>query len=298
MIINIQVNFTTGIGDFYTYFCEAYFFCKQLKSLGYNTHLYLYTRNTIDFWNLFDKEAHQYFDEVTLINVPKTSEDFDGYQIIYPSVEHAPGVHCWEAFAPQNFNAEYVVYQINLGRPHNLNYTHLNDFPKLSQNVIEKTNNFRVDNQLNNFSVVHFRDRDDSGDRFNNQLLNQQYQSYSIDTNSFANIEKICKENEKVFVCSNNVAIKKYLQSLHNNIVISDDNILKTTNRSYCDEEYWYFCLTEFCLMSMPTQIYLFNNYSWITNFISYGLFHNKYSIINPYNTNPFVKNFGGFVFS
>jgi hypothetical protein len=30
-LIYIQINFTSGIGDFYTYFCEIYFLSKQLK---------------------------------------------------------------------------------------------------------------------------------------------------------------------------------------------------------------------------------------------------------------------------
>ena len=40
MTINIQINFSSGIGDFYAYFCEIYFSSKQLKELGHDVHLY------------------------------------------------------------------------------------------------------------------------------------------------------------------------------------------------------------------------------------------------------------------
>jgi hypothetical protein len=109
-------------------------------------------------------------------------------------------------------------------------------------------------------------------------------------------IKEICENNEKVFVCSNSVRIKTYIKEHFSNIFLYDDNVLKTTRRDYSDEEYWEFCLIEFCLISMAEKINIFTNYSWISNFISYGVFNNKFGIVNPYQNNLFIINNGAFM--
>ena len=78
--------------------------------------------------------------------------------------------------------------------------------------------------------------------------------------------------------------------------LIYNDDILKTTRRDYSDVEYWNFCLIEFCLISMAKNVNMFTNYSWISNFIAYGVFNSELGVINPYHDNPFVKNCGPFM--
>jgi len=309
MVINIQVNFTSGIGDFYTYFCEIYFTSKQLKEKGHQVDLYYNSRRTIDFLSLFDSKYYQYFDNIIMSEYPKSLNDFIGYHVIYPGKNWVTGAHCWEIFAPIDFNDDYTRYFINLSHPELLNYGELSDFPKLSNTIIENTKKFIVDNDLTNFSVIHFREWDDIGDAYNSRVLNpniegEEFQvrnktlkkEFNITEDKMLQIKEICDNNEKVFVCSNSVRVKIYIKEHFNNVFIYNDNILKTTRRDYNDVEYWNFCLIEFCLISMAKNVNMFTNYSWISNFIAYSVFNSELGVINPYHNNPFIKNYGPFM--
>lgn len=309
MIVNIQLNFTSGIGDFYTYFCEIFFSAKQLKSLGYEIHLYFNTKRKIDFLNLFEPKYYEYFDQIFFIEYGKTLNDFKNYKIFHPHNTWNPGVHCWEMFVPENFNNDITKYYFNLSHSGLLNYEELNDFPKLSKNIVDKTQKFKEENNLKDFSVLHFREWDDIGDEYNNRILNPNItgeeftirhkklkSKFSINENILQQIKKICDENSIVFVCSNSMKIKQYISEQFNNVFLYEDNVLKTTQRDYSDEEYWNFCLIEFCLISMSENINIFTNYSWISNFIAYGVLNNKFGTVNPYKDNSFVKNYGAFM--
>jgi hypothetical protein len=309
MNINIQINFTSGIGDFYTYFCEIYFAAKQFKEKGHQVNLYFNSRRTIDFLSLFDTKYYQYFDNIEMSKYPKSLNDFHGYQVIYPGENWVTGAHCWEIFTPIEFNDDYKKYFINLSHPGLLNYTELSDFPKLSNTIIENTKKFMTDNNLNNFSVIHFREWDDIGDAYNSRVLNPNIEGdefqvrhktlkkdFSISEDKMLQIKEICDNNEKVFVCSNSIRVKTYIKEHFDNVFLYSDDILKTTTRDYSDVEYWNFCLIEFCLISMAKKVNIFTNYSWISNFITYGLFNSEFGIINPYHDNPFVKNYGTFM--
>ena len=46
----------------------------------------------------------------------------------------------------------------------------------------------------------------------------------------------------------------------------------------------------------MAEKINIFTNYSWISNFIAYGVFNNKFGIVNPYQNNLFIINNGAFM--
>jgi len=309
MNINIQINFTSGIGDFYTYFCEIYFAAKQFKEKGHQVNLYFNSRRTIDFLSLFDTKYYQYFDNIEMSKYPKSLNDFHEYQVIYPGENWVTGAHCWEIFAPIEFNDDYKKYFINLSHPGLLNYSELSDFPKLSNTFIENTKKFMTDNNLNNFSVIHFREWDDIGDAYNSRVLNPNIEGdefqvrhktlkkeFSISEDKMLQIKEICDNNEKVFVCSNSIRVKTYIKEHFDNVFLYTDDILKTTTRDYSDVEYWNFCLIEFCLISMAKKVNIFTNYSWISNFITYGVFNSEFGIINPYHDNPFVKNYGPFM--
>jgi hypothetical protein len=309
MTINIQINFSSGIGDFYTYFCEIYFSSKQLKELGHDVHLYFNSKRKIDFLNLFEPKYYEYFDQIFLIENGKTLNDFENYKIKYPHEKWPAGVHCWEMFVPEEFNDDYKKYFVNLSHPGLLNYEDLSNFPKLSEEIIKNTENFRIDNGLNNFSVIHFREWDDIGDAYNVRILHPDIQdeefqvrhktlksAFSIDKNTMNKIKDICDNNQIVFVCSNSMRVKRYIKEHFTNVFLYDDDILKTTKRDYSDEEYWNFCLIEFCLISMAEKINIFTNYNWISNFIVYGVLNNKTGVVNPYKDNSFVQNYGSFM--
>jgi hypothetical protein len=309
MVVNIQINFTSGIGDFYTYFCEIYYVAKQLKENGHEVHLYFNSKRKVDFLSLFEPIYYQFFDKMEILDTPKSSKDFGDYEVVYPNKSWISGQHCWEMFFPINVTENYRSYYFNLSHPGLLNYFELSDFPKLSKDIFDKTKKFITDNGLNDFSVIHFREWDDIGDAYNSRVLDpsidgDEFQvrhmklkkEFTLNDTIMEQIQKISNENEKVFVCSNSIRVKTYVKEHFKNVFLYDDNILKTTKRDYSDEEYWNFCLIEFCLISMAKQINIFTNYSWISNFIAYGVFNNQFGVVNPYQDNEFVKNYGLFM--
>lgn len=304
----LQINFTSGIGDFYTYFCELYFLAKILKQKNFKVCLLFNSLRKIDFINLFEPEYYKYFDEIKLNNRPESTTSLGNYKVIFPHPNWTTGQHCWEAFAPIDFEETLNFAYINLSRMGYLNLTEYSNFPKLSNKYIKKTLETKEKYGLNNFVVIHFRDLDDVGDTFNNRLLNNSTGSFTVRGYQFeenfslservsSKLRSIVDSYSKVFLCSNNVRVKKYIEENYDNIIILDENLLTTLNRDYSDEEYWEYCLIEFCMTSFSEKIFLFTNYCWISNFISYGVMNNKHEVVNPYNTdNGFVEHCGVFM--
>lgn len=304
----LQINFTSGIGDFYTYFCELYFLAKKLKEKNYKVCLLFNSIRKIDFVNLFEPEYYQYFDEIRLVNRAESISTLGNYKVIFPHPGWVTGQHCWEAFSPIDFEEILDMAYINLSRMGYLNITEYSNFPKLSKTYVEKTLKTIEKYNLDNFVVVHFRDLDDVGDTFNNRLLNNSSGSFNVREYQFEEnfilsekislkLKSIVDTYSKVFLCSNNVRIKKYIKENYNNIISLDENLLSTINRDYSDKEYWEHCLIEFCITSFSKKIFLFTNYCWISNFISYGIVNNKRGVVNPYNTdNGFVEHCGVFM--
>ena len=294
MIINIQLNFTSGIGDFYTFFCEIYFTAKQLKKLGHDVHLHLNLKSEIDFLNIFLPQYYECFYKIFIDNQGKTLKDFQNHKIQYPHNAWQPGIHCWEMFVPNDFNANNLKQYFFNWAHRQLNYEELNNFPQLSEKIVNNTFQFKEQCDLQTFDIIHFRELDNiayiDNDRFSKNSTEFK-NTYSNLLNTINNISN----NKQIFICSNSVSIKQYFKNHCNNIHIYQEDLSKTINRNYTNNQYFDFCLNEFCLMSMCDKIHTFTNYGWVSNFLIYGALHNKFGVTNPYKNDSFIKQYGHF---
>jgi hypothetical protein len=304
--IFLQINFTSGIGDFYTYFCEVYFLSKLLKEKNYTTCLIFNSKRKIDFINLFQEKYYNFFDEIIITESPQSCQSLGDYKIIFPGSTWASGLHCWEAFAPNDFNEDLHFAFINLSRMGYLNIEKYSDYPKLSDKIIENTLNIKKLYNLDDYVILHFRDWDDIADAYNNNLINNIKQPFEVrgyrfngelefTESALSKLTEILKIENKILLFSNNLEIKKVIKEMSDKIVLLDENLIKTCRRDYNDTVYWDFCINEFNLISYSKKIYLFSNYSWISNFISYGILNNiNLDSVNPYNSNnKLVETFG-----
>lgn len=309
MKIYLQINFSSGIGDFYTYFCEAYFLSKRLKEKNYNTILYFNTNRDVDLLTLFETSYYQYFDEVYQIKSPKNKKDFGDYKILFPHESWDSGLHCWEVFVPVEFSDFIEFTFVNFSRFGMINFEKESDFPKFNVIIQQKVSDYLNKNNLDNFSLVHFRDWDDIGDAMNSRIVNNQdprkdfyVRDYLVSKDlklpDYVDpiLKKISGDNSLVYICSNNMEIKNFVKNKFENFISFDEDPLVTLRRNYSQKEYWDYCLIEFCLIMFCKEIHLFTNYSWITNFISYGVLQNAQGVFNPYQNSNFVKKHGEFL--
>jgi hypothetical protein len=206
-------------------------------------------------------------------------------------------MHCYDVFAPTNFNDDLDFPYINLSRLGNQTIEKYDDYPKFSNSIIEKVKNIKIKYELDSFSIMHFRDLDDIADYFNDNILNNNKTPFAVrdyifkgyiefTDDALTHIKKIAKNENKILVFSNNIEIKNTLKKMYNNFILLDEDYKKTVNRDYNDNDYWEYCLIEFILFSFSKKIYLFNNYCWISNFISYGILNNiHHKPVDPYNS-------------
>lgn len=307
MNISIQINFFSGLGDFYSYFCEVYFFCKKIKDKNYKIKLFIHTNNKIDFSNLFEKKYYEFFEEIVVIPTPISLKDFDNYTVFYPK-NSSTGQQGWDVFVPTDFTYDLPIIRFNLMNP-SMEYLELSDFPKFNNSIIEKVNNFLETNELKNFSILHFRDLDDVADVMNVSVKDSEFlqddlyvrdyykvkKNFSLPHKIEEKINSIKEKEKKLFICSNNAKIKKYVVEKFGGFIIHEDDIEGLLRRSYSDESYLEHCLIEFCLISKANKIYSFSNYSWVSNFLIYGILHKNGNPINPKIENDFIELCGEF---
>lgn len=290
-MIYLHLNFTSGFGDFYTFFCEAYFTAKKLKELGYVTNLLINTRNKINILTLFENEYYQYFDNIDIIESPKKNDDFPNHYVYYPDNNWKIGVHRWELIVPNNIKLYFEIPRFNLGETTLAIFNEFSNFPKFNNSILEKNKIFLEKNNLDDFIVIHFRYRDDIADEYNYSAINPPKKEIIFDEKINNDLDRIFSENKKILVCSNNGVLKSFLKEKYENVIIYENNFNSLLSRTYSDEEYLEFVLTEFIAQLKANKIYLYSNYWWITNFITYAMLHNQTGPINPYDDNSkFIK--------
>jgi hypothetical protein len=295
MKLYIQINFGSGLGDFFAYFYEVYFFSKEMKNKGYNINIIIHTKNKINFKELFEEKYYNVFNSFEIKSEVTTHLNFTNYKVVNINL-NSIGDQSWELFAPIEFNEPFLFKKFNLVSQ--TNYDNLIDFPKLNTHIIDKINYFIRDKELDDFVVIHFRDRDDIADQYNSQLIsnNSQLLYNNLNKEVLEKLKYITQHNKKVFVCSNNIQIKILLDELYPNVIIYKDNVETILKRTYSDDDYFMHCITEFYIISKATKIFSFSNYSWVSNFLIYGLLHSKNKPINPNDSeNNFFETCGDF---
>jgi hypothetical protein len=283
MKLYIQINFGSGLGDFFAHFCEVYFFSKKMKEKGYSMNLIIHTKNKINFRTLFQEKYYEVFDNFEVKQTPTRASDFIDYKVLN-SDDDSVGIHQWELFTPIEYTEPFDFIRFNLAQQ--VNYEDLYDFPKLSENITKEIDSFISEKNLDDFVVIHFRELDDVADNYNHQILQNNLESVNFNQNyrALEKVEDIINNNKKVFVCSNNVKIKLMLSERYPNVIIYNDNVQKIIHRTYSDEEYLNHCITEFYILSKAKKIFSFGKYVWISNFLIYGLIHFQETATNPNN--------------
>lgn len=296
-----KLNYHLGLGDFYTSACEIFYIGDKLKKEKHSLFLFLTIKPQIDFYGFFEKKFYDLFEKIYVNESSRLNEDFYHFKCIYE-------LESWGLFG-ENEIKDFDVKHFNLARPAILNYTQSDYTLKLSETIIKKTKMYLQDNQMNKFCSIHFRCRDDQADIFNfidsenlpTKIIDIDGKKVNKDlvlNNETLNaLEVILNNYDKVFVCSNCILIKNHLKSISNKIVVLEENYTSTLKRSYADKQYFDLCVLEFCIMSFTEKIFLFTNYSWISNFLAYGIlthdFHNK---VNPYGVNPIISQYSDFL--
>lgn len=295
-----KLNYHLGLGDFYTSACEIFYIADKLKTENKSLYLFLTIKPEIKFFEIFEKKFYDLFELIYINDAPESYAEFVNFKCLFE-------IESWSLFGGSELQ-NLQIKHFNLIRPNLLNYTESDYTLKLSDDIIEKTKLYLGKNEMYQFCTIHFRCRDDQADIFNyidsenlpTKIID--IDNKKIDKDSLLNNEtiqtlyKILDDYDKIFVCSNCILIKNFLKGFSNKIVVLDENYLSTLRRNYADREYFELCILEFCIMSFTQKIFLFTNYSWISNFLSYGILsHNSHKKVNPYENNQIISIFQNF---
>lgn len=284
MKVIIQHNWTTGLGDLFCAATEYLNFIRHLKTLGYETELLFsfgnnkfISKNEFDI--IFDKKSFNLFDSISVLDNSIYDKKFKGLNYFHTQYgPTTPGQHWWDTYF--DVIPEDISYP-NYNPQTFLNRTMIPEiFPIFNEKVYQKVTEFRG-KLPKNYSYIQIRYWD-----YANNSIDKDFE-YDIDS-LYLKIEK----SEKIFhVGSNNSVVLDKLKNL-NNVIIYEFNDLDLFSN---DHSYYYYNkhisndillerlynnLAEMVSISESQNIFLYTKFSWVSNFLYYGMSKN----INQFN--------------
>lgn len=292
MKLIIQHNWTSGLGDMYAAATEYLNYAHQFKQEGFYTKLIFslngintknkYINNKIELSDIFDTTLfNKVFDEIYITEKPISYRSTEGCDYIYsaymPNNPH-PGGHWWDVFSDTSSLNSY-----NISIPNFNAYLTFKDsnkikiLPKFNSIVYEKEKVFLKEFITQAYSFIHIRYND-----YSIKEINPTFMSY---TNKIK--QKIQNANQLFHIGSNNQYILDYLCELENtrkykisNIDLFSNDHPYSMNNPNIDEPILinrlYDNLAEMVSVRNCNKIYYLSAYSWISNFLFYGLANNK----------------------
>lgn len=277
MKVLIQHNFNSGLGDFMKNIASYMDALEPLKEKGYEINLYinLYKNRYVDkpfFKKLFSKETCDFFDNITESINGITSNIYEDYRYFSSAYNpQSPGVHQWDIF----FDGEPEILNIKIiDARQAYDYRKFYDkLPSFGDEVMNRVNDFLSKN--NNFNFIHVRTSDiiDSDnvryDKIANKILSMSEETelpFYLGTNNQYIYNKL-KSSDKI-ILYNFPSFSKYSNDMNgyknfNSINDENDDIL--LNRLFD-------IASEMVLSSHSNEIYTFNDYNWISQFLFYPI--------------------------
>lgn len=284
MKVMIQHNWTTGLGDLFCAATEYLNFIRHLKTLGYETELLFsfgnnkfISKNEFDI--IFDKKSFNLFDSISVLDNSIYDKKFKGLNYFHTQYgPTTPGQHWWDTYF--DVIPEDISYP-NYNPQTFLNRTMIPEiFPIFNEKVYQKVNEFRK-KLPKNYSYIQIRYWD-----YTNNSLEKDFE-YDIDS-----LYLIIEKSKKTFhVGSNNYVVLDRLKNLPNVItyefndldLFSNDHSYYYYNKHISNDillERLYNNLAEMVSISEAQNIFLYTKFSWISNFLYYGMSRN----INQFN--------------
>jgi hypothetical protein len=212
----IQINFTSGMGDFILALHEVVYTAKSLRDDGYYLRLYLFLSNNVymreeDFFNFFNKEIFEDFSEIIINKIPIKEKCFEDLKHVYTLCGASPGQHWWDLF----LSSEEDIYNfLKLG-----GYTQKNIFEKrlpfLNNSLFDEYKKMKRELNLLSYNSIHYRTRDCQFDK-------------KIFEKNKPKILDVLNTNVNFYFATNSQNIKKWLR---------DINFRNVTNLNFEDDE-------------------------------------------------------------
>lgn len=278
MKVLIQQNWTSGLGDLYIGACEYLNFVKRLKDLGYETELnFSYNGFTggnkfigpNPFETIFDIKSFDVFDKITISEYPIGEKNYNN--LIYNHTQYgpnSPGIHWWDCWFD-------VVPDINI-YPNFSPYTLLSGeqipsiLPKFNEEVYKRSNKF-VSTIGEGYNFIQIR------------YFDYNFKSEDITSSVSKLYDAIEISDQKFHIGSNNQYSINTLKILPNVTTYEFNNLDLFPN----DHTYYFYNkhisndilldrlydnISEMVSIENAKKIYQLTYYSWISNFVYYGL--------------------------
>lgn len=279
MNLIIQHNWTTGLGDLFCASTEYLNFISDLKKQGYETKLIFsfngeYNLNKYiglnPLENIYDLNSFKLFDEIEVRDRPITDLTINALK--YHHTQYGatkPGQHWWDVYfdiVPSN-----VVYPNY--NPNTLLYKNTKPtiFPRFNEEVYKRADSFsKTLGKDYNFLQIRYYDYREEVDE---SLLISLEILYSKIQNS-GQVFHLGSNNK--FVCdkfSNLENVREY--KFKNLDLFSNDHSYYFYNKHLSNElllDRLYDNLAEMVSVSNSKKIYLYSTFSWISNFLFYGM--------------------------
>jgi len=274
----IQLNLATGVGDQLTDFVSCVEMAGYLNSISYETHLIisLHGHNYPDgpniFKQVFKDEIFSVFKSVKEMPDPISNliyEDLNYYN--EPGCEYArPGVHHWDIF----FNIVPEILKISRYSSSSIYANRLNIYPfalTLTEKFESKLISY-VNSLPKNWEFLHVRTSDTSVE--NQQRVVKHLSNYLDSVKA-----PICVGGNDQFLIQELAKIKNlytytyFLENIckHSKIEFN----VNTQTKNFLN------IFTEMAGIKYANKIHCYNEYTWISNFLFYGLAENKELNIN-----------------
>lgn len=277
MKIIIQHNWTTGLGDLFCASTEYLNFIQEFKNKGVESELIFSFNGSTgnkfiglnDFDKIYNLESFKVFDKITVRLESYKEKEIDGCS--YKHTQYGPknpGVHWWDVFS--DFDLGFVEYP---------NYCPQSFLNGKEKPVIYPKFNKKIEELINFFESEIGKDYD---------FIQIRHHDYSEHNENFEKdiweLYKLIKTSDKKFhIGSNNQFALDVLTSLDNVYVYRFSNLSLFSN----DHPYYYYNkhisnnlllerlyenIAEMCSIKNANNIFLYTTFSWVSNFLYYGL--------------------------
>jgi hypothetical protein len=274
----IQHNFRSGLGDMVCDMSEYMAVTQYLKEKGYEVHLRfcyyrnLFINNSPFFQKIFTEEIYNLFDSITETSEPISELSYENIKYNYSSQHpQSPGLQRWDIFI-DNFPKDFKDFKFN-SNSIVFNSIYPPILPSFHSNIIERVNSFQQ-TLPEKYNFFHIRLNPEYSDKemFSNIIdyVNKSEIPTHIGTNNMF-LYNECKKNDKILLYP-----FKYLDLIDNELdsihyFKDNENYDFMLNRLYDN-------LAEMISVKNCNEILYHTNFSWVSNFIYYGLCFNKKS--------------------
>lgn len=275
----IQHNFNTGWGDALFAMTDYINNSIEMKKNGFKVelnfnlkgNLYFKSKTPLDYLNL---QSFGVFDKINFDSEVLYDDTQNVLSCVYTFSNARPSQHYYDIFVDSDF-VDFFKENIEISHFNMIKIIEGDKpktYPALNNEILSIFNSFKENNNIKDFNAIYVRTQD----------LQEEIDFLE---KIKPKLDNILKDEDKIFICSNNKEFKNYINSLNNKNVVSWQLPLEDVwggnhlNHQMIDDENLHnrnvFTFLDMWTLGMAKNIHFFTTWNRYSNFLFYAPLNN-----------------------